>query len=257
MQRINIMGVEVVNETAGEITRQLVQLAEAPFDRCHTVYFLNAHGANLSFRDPTYAQALDNATWILNDGIGVDIAAWLQGRSFKANLNGSDLINEGEFLLLCAERRLRVFLLGARQTVLELAVEYYLQAFPGLLIAGTHHGYFDHQTESASRYIVDRINDSGADILLAGLGNPLQEHWIDAHRTRLYCKLAIGFGASLDQVAGVRPRAPKSWIRMRAEWVYRLLQEPRRLWRRYLFGNNVFLWRAVFRRKGLCAGPDA
>lgn len=252
---IDIMGVPVIDATRRQVTDDLVACALAPFTRCHVVCFLNAHGCNFTFHDAAYVQALRNATWILNDGVGMDIAARLGGRAFTENLNGSDLIDEGDFLHQCARHGLRVFLLGARQATLDRAVTQYAARFPGLEIVGSHHGYFDHLDDAAALPVIEQVNRSGAEVLIVGLGNPLQEIWLDRYRDGLACRLAIACGGSLDQVAGVVPRAPRGWIRLRLEWLFRLGQEPRRLWRRYLIGNGVFLVRALFRRRGLYGRP--
>jgi exopolysaccharide biosynthesis WecB/TagA/CpsF family protein len=251
MEYIEILGVPVVNSNFDDMNQELMNVLDRDFDRCHPVYFLNAHGGNLTFTDPKFAKALKEATYVLNDGIGVDMAAWMKGKKFIANLNGSDLIDEGEFLRMCAERNTPVYILGAKQEVLDLAVKNYKENYPGLNVCGSHHGYFDHYGDDESMPVVEDINNSGAEVLLVGFGNPRQEHWIEAYREHLKCKLAFGFGGSIDQVAKVVPRAPKFWIAIRMEWFFRLCQEPQRLWRRYLIGNVTFLWRALTRQVGL------
>ncbi len=251
MDHIKILGIPVINSTSSVVNKAFTDILSSPFERCYTVYFLNAYGGNLSFEDEAFARALKEADFMLNDGLGVDMAAWMQGRAFKENLNGSDLIDEGEFLKICAARGFTVFILGAKQEVLDLAVANYQANYPGLKVVGSHHGYFNHYADEASLPVVELINQSGADVLLVGFGNPRQEHWINAYKDRLRCKMAIGFGGSIDQVAKVVPRAPKFWISIRMEWLYRLFQEPGRLWKRYLIGNAVFLTRALFRSEGL------
>jgi exopolysaccharide biosynthesis WecB/TagA/CpsF family protein len=255
-RHLQVVGVPVIDATRAQVTADLVDCTLAPFERSHVLCFLNAHGCNFTFHDRAYVRALENATWVVNDGVGMDIAAMLQGRSFTENLNGSDLVDEGDFLRQCAGHGIRVFLLGARQATLDLAVQRYKERFPGLMIAGSHHGYFDHLDDACSLPIVGRINRTGAEVLLVGLGNPLQEIWLDRYRSRLTCRIALACGGSLDQVAGVVPRAPRGWIRLRLEWLYRLGQEPRRLWRRYLIGNALFLVRVVSGRRGLYGRLD-
>jgi len=251
MDHIDILGIPVINSTAKAVNSVFDGILSRPFERCYTVYFVNAYGGNLSFEDKAFAKALKDADFLLNDGLGVDMAAWLRGRKFKENLNGSDLIDEGDFLKICAAKNYTVFVLGAKQEVLDLAVANYRKEYPGLKIVGSHHGYFNHYGDDQSLPVVEAINASGADVLLVGFGNPRQEHWINAYKDRLRCKMAIGFGGSIDQVAKVVPRAPKFWIAIRMEWLFRLFQEPKRLWRRYLIGNIVFLSRALVGSKGL------
>lgn len=253
MKTIEILGVPVVNSNMETMNKVLDDMLAAPFERCHPIYFLNAHGANLTFEDEAFTKALKEATYILNDGIGVDMAAWIKGKAFEENLNGSDLIDEGEFLKICAKKGYKVYILGAKQEVLDLAVTNYKKDYPGLNVVGSHHGYFNHYGDDESLPVVEDINNSGAEVLLVGFGNPRQEHWINAYKEHLKCKMAIGFGGSIDQVAKVVPRAPKFWIAIRMEWFFRLCQEPQRLWKRYLIGNVVFLSRALFRRTGMYA----
>ncbi len=251
MNHINILGIPVINSTADIINGMFADILKKPFQRCYTVYFINAYGGNLSFEDKAFAKALKDADFLLNDGLGLDIAAWVQGKKFQENLNGSDLIDEGEFLKICAAQGFTVFVLGAKQEVLDLCIVNYRKEYPGLKIIGSHHGYFNHYSDEGSLPVVEAINASGADVLLVGFGNPRQEHWINTYKERLRCKLAIGYGGSIDQVAKVVPRAPKFWISIRMEWLFRLFQEPRRLWKRYLIGNTIFITRSIFRRKGL------
>lgn len=253
MEHINILGIPVINSTTREVNSIFDELLAKPFQKCYTVYFVNAYGGNLSFEDRDFARALKEADFLLNDGIGVDMAAWLKGRRFRENLNGSDLIDEGDFLKICAAKGYTVYIVGAKQEVLDLAVANYLKEYPGLKIIGSHHGYFNHYADESSLPVIEQINASGADVLLVGFGNPRQEHWINRYKGQLRCKMAIGYGGSIDQVAKVVPRAPKFWIAIRMEWLFRLFQEPKRLWRRYLIGNTVFLTRALFRREGLYA----
>ena len=250
MDTIEILGIPVINTDFDTMNAELVRMLDAPFEKCHPIYFLNAHGGNLTFTDKEFAKAMANATYVLNDGIGVDMAAWMKGTAFEANLNGSDLIDEGDFLRICADRKTPVFILGAKQDVLDLAVAKYKERYPGLNVCGSHHGYFDHYSAEAAQPVIDKINNSGTEVLLVGFGNPRQEHWIEANREKLKCKMAFGFGGSIDQVAEVVPRAPKFWVNIRMEWFFRLCQEPQRLWKRYLIGNVTFLWRALFRRVG-------
>jgi N-acetylglucosaminyldiphosphoundecaprenol N-acetyl-beta-D-mannosaminyltransferase len=110
-------------------------------------------------------------------------------------------------------------------------------------IAGTHHGYFNHATESEG--IVDLVNRSSADILLVAFGVPLQEKWIAANHSRLQTSVCMGVGGLFDFYSGNTRRAPR-WLReLGLEWVYRILQEPGRMWQRYVVGNPLFLYRVL------------
>jgi N-acetylglucosaminyldiphosphoundecaprenol N-acetyl-beta-D-mannosaminyltransferase len=138
-----------------------------------------------------------------------------------------------------------VFLLGGRPGVADDVAAWVRAHFPGARIAGTAHGYFPADAESA---LVDRINASGAGVLLVAFGAPRQETWIRRNAPRLRVNSALGVGGLFDFYAGRIPRAPQ-WLReLGLEWAYRLYQEPRRMWRRYLVGNVVFLSRVIAER---------
>ena len=110
-------------------------------------------------------------------------------------------------------------------------------------MAGTAHGYFNHRTESDT--VIKEINNSGATILLAGFGAPLQEKWISRHRHELKPLVLMGVGGLFDFYSGTISRAP-DWIReIGFEWAFRMLQEPGRMWRRYVVGNPLFLYRVM------------
>jgi N-acetylglucosaminyldiphosphoundecaprenol N-acetyl-beta-D-mannosaminyltransferase len=115
--------------------------------------------------------------------------------------------------------------------------------YPGLEIAGTHHGYFKPGREE--RDVIDAINRSGAEILFVAFGVPLQEIWIERNRHRLKPSVVIGVGGLFDYYSGRIPRAPLALRRTGLEWLWRLAMEPGRLWRRYLLGNAEFLGRVA------------
>jgi N-acetylglucosaminyldiphosphoundecaprenol N-acetyl-beta-D-mannosaminyltransferase len=148
------------------------------------------------------------------------------------------------FPLLCeqaAKKNLKLFLLGSQPGVAALCAEKITHRFSGLNVAGTQDGYF---REDETQQIIDRINESGADILIVAFGAPLQEMWMDNHRNSLKVPVCIGVGGCLDFFSERIARAPK-WVRkLSMEWVWRLFLEPKRMWRRYIIGNPLFLYRA-------------
>lgn len=205
-----------------------------------TIAFINAHCINMLRRDPAYARALSGAETLLPDGSGLSIAAKLAGKDILANLNGTDL-----FPLICREAAAQeqgLFLLGGRPGVAAGAAAAMQAEVPGLQVCDAQHGFFDEAGEDA---LIARINASGATILLVGLGVPQQEKWIARNRQRIDVPVILGVGGLFDYYSGRIPRAPQ-WMRsIGQEWIWRLMQEPRRMAGRYLIGNPVFLARAV------------
>ena len=198
---------------------------------------------NKCFNDDDYHQILRNMNQVYPDGIGVRLASQMFGNGVKDNINGTDL-----FPLLC-ERLVNtahgIYLLGAREGVAESTAANMVKRYPGLNIAGYQHGYFTPEEEDE---VLDRINTSGADVLMVAMGAPQQERWIARNRARLNVSILMGVGGLFDFYSGRISRAPV-WIReVGLEWVWRLLQEPGRMWRRYVLGNPLFLYR-VWRQK--------
>ncbi|MBB3911416.1 WecB/TagA/CpsF family glycosyltransferase [Sphingomonas desiccabilis] len=202
------------------------------------VAFCNAHTANTADRDPAFAAAMAEAV-VVNDGLGIDLASSvLFGKPFQENLAGTDLVDQ---VLERTAASLRVFLVGSAPGVAEHAARVLRDRVPRHRVVGTAHGFF---TDAETPDLVARIRASGADLVLVGMGHPRQEIWCATHYRELGA-ITMAIGAYLDFLAGEVRRAPHWMRRVRCEWIYRLVQEPRRLWRRYLVGNLRFLARLV------------
>ncbi|HJR44524.1 MAG TPA: WecB/TagA/CpsF family glycosyltransferase [Actinomycetota bacterium] len=214
------------------------------------VAYANAHTLNLASGDPGYAEVLRRAAIVLNDGSGIALAARIQGSRFPANLNGSDF--NPRIVGLAAARGWPVYFLGARPGVAERAAAAMGALYPGLVVSGCRDGYWSPEQNGI---VVESIRASGAGLVMAALGNPLQEEWLDSHLAATGAALGVGVGAFFDFAAGEVPRAPAWMNRWGIEWVFRLAHEPARLWRRYIVGNPLFLARVVRRR--LSGGPSS
>ncbi len=137
-----------------------------------------------------------------------------------------------------AERGFRVFFLGATEKVLRTMLVRLKRRHPELIVAGSRNGYFSDAEESE---VVRQIVESGADVLFLGMGTPKKELWGARNLHRLDVSICQGVGGSFDVVAGVLGRAPRWMQRSGLEWLYRIIQEPGRMWKRYLVTNTVFL----------------
>jgi exopolysaccharide biosynthesis WecB/TagA/CpsF family protein len=213
----------------------LAELRRAIQERTAGIWaFCNAHMVNVAQELPEFRKVLAGAR-IFNDGIGLNVASKiLYGAPFVQNLNGTDFTPE---LLGSFTEPTNIFLLGSAPGVAEQAAEVLSTRYPNVRCVGTQHGFFASEEEPE---IARRIVTSGADLVLAGMGNPVQELWaarnVEAIGAPLLC-----IGAFIDFTAGRVRRAP-DWVRaLQVEWLYRLAQEPRRLGRRYLIGNITFL----------------
>ena len=181
--------------------------------------------------------AVNGCDLITADGQSVVWAARLLGRPLPERVAGIDLMDA--LLVAAAHRGYRVFLLGARPAVLERAERAIVQRFPGIEIVGRHHGYFSPAEEAE---VVGLIEEARPDILFIALETPAKELFLRRNRGRLAVPFAMGVGGAFDILAGVKRRAPRLLRRAGLEWLFRFVQDPRRLARRYVVGNSRFLW---------------
>ena len=186
--------------------------------------------------DAVLRDALLSCDLLLADGQSVVWASRVLGQPLPERVAGIDLF---ESLLAVAARDGRsVYLLGARSDVLERLVEVIAERHPDLRVAGARDGYFGPDESDA---VAAAIRASGADMLFLGISSPIKEIFLARHADDLGVSVLHGVGGSFDVLAGVTRRAPAGWQRLGLEWAYRLLQEPRRLWRRYLRTNSAFI----------------
>lgn len=230
----DIMGIPVHSGRTPEVISYIDgRIAERQSTR---IAFLNAHLSNVCSSDPALASRLNDFI-VLNDGVGVDIARWmLHGRRFEENLNGTDFTSA---FLENTRHDLRVYLFGARADVVRRAAAAITSRWPRHRIVGFHHGFIE--PGHAGR-LSDTIRSVRADLVLVATGSPRQESWI-AENVPVSCGCAMAVGAWFDFVTDTIPRAPEWMRRLRFEWLFRLWLEPRRLARRYLLGNAMFLAR--------------
>jgi N-acetylglucosaminyldiphosphoundecaprenol N-acetyl-beta-D-mannosaminyltransferase len=187
-------------------------------------------------RDAALREAVAGCDVVVADGQSVVWASRLLGAPLPERVAGIDLFQR---LLVEAERRgLPVYFLGAKPEVLAEMIERLLVRFPGLKVAGSHHGYF---SDDEAPQIADAIADSGAKLLFLGMTSPKKETFVARFGQRTGASVVHGVGGSFDVLAGVVRRAPRSWQKLGLEWLYRAAQEPRRLGKRYLATNVAFV----------------
>lgn len=241
-QTVRLFGVDLFDTTVAAASAWIVDRALR--NAATQVSFLNAHCVNVMYRDDKYREAVAGSDRIFADGSGIGIAGRMAGIKFRENVNGTDL-----FPVLCkdaAAASVSLFLFGSQSGVANRAASRMARDNPRLSIAGTHHGFIAGNDEE--NRLIDRINASGAQIVLVGIGVPAQELWITRNRHRLCAPVIIGVGGLFDYYSDRIPRAPLLLRGLGCEWVWRLAMEPRRLARRYLLGNLEFLARLAWMR---------
>jgi exopolysaccharide biosynthesis WecB/TagA/CpsF family protein len=237
-----VLGVPIVRLTPDDALAAIAEASEESPPAL--VAYANAHTLNLAWTDAEYRKLLQmDAAVVLNDGAGVALAARLQGRSFPANLNGSDF--NPRILELAAVRGWSVYFLGARPGVAERAALRLGAHITGLEVVGARDGYFSADEE---QQVAAEVKASGARVIMVAMGNPLQERWLVRNLPATGARLGVGVGAFFDFAAEEVPRAPAWMNRLGVEWVHRLVLDPGRLWRRYVLGNPLFLLRVMRER---------
>ena len=196
-------------------------------------------------RNSELADAVLQSDRIYADGISVVWASRLLGRSLPERIAGIDLMHE----ILASPEGYKIYCLGATQEVLDEVVRQFAKNYPHATVVGSHHGYFTEVDESD---IAMSVAESGADILFVAITSPKKEQFMARWADKMGVPVVHGVGGSFDVVAGLVERAPESWQRMGLEWLYRVKQEPGRLWKRYLVTNTLFaieVVRELFRVK--------
>ncbi|HBH50240.1 MAG TPA: glycosyltransferase [Bacteroidales bacterium] len=210
-------------------------------DTINTISFINAHCFNIAQKNQEYLSALNHSSLLLNDGVGIDIAASFARMKFKENMNGTDLIPK--IIKHAYESGKSIYLMGGVPGIIEQTKTALEKKYPGIKISGTQNGYFKKEDNPA---VLENINNSGAELLIVGMGVPRQELWIHEHKTAFKnIKIAVAGGAIVDFIAGKVKRAPLWMQKLKIEWLFRFINEPKRLFKRYFIGNMVFFMHLI------------
>lgn len=234
MKRINLMGcpmdVATMDETVAVIDESL---AAGRFTQ-HVVVNV-AKLVNMR-KDPELDASVRECDIINIDGMGVVLGARMLGHDVPERVAGVDLFHA--LLAMSADRGYSVYLLGAKDEVVAETARRVQQQYPGLKLVGYHHGYFWDDEQA----MVEKVRASGAQLLFVAITSPKKENFINRWRDQLGVTFVMGVGGTFDVVAGKVKRAPLWMQKYGLEWLYRVLQEPGRMWKRYLVTNSKFAW---------------
>ncbi len=221
-KKADILGIPIDNVTMEEAMAAVKKFLNE--DKVHAIYTPNSEIMMAALQDNSLKETLKAGDLLVPDGAGVVLASKILGNELSERVPGFDLVNN--IFKMSPEMKPSFFLLGAKPGVAEEAAVNIINRFPDVKIAGWHHGYFSENEENE---IIEKINSSGADILLVALGAPKQEKWIHKNKGRFHkVKICIGIGGSLDVFAGKANLAPPFFREHSLEWLYGLYKEPRR-----------------------------
>ncbi|HHY78036.1 MAG TPA: WecB/TagA/CpsF family glycosyltransferase [Clostridiales bacterium] len=231
---VEIVGVNIDKVTFKEAEKICNDFLQQ--DELKMVFTPNSELLVDAVKDPSFAHVLNNGDLVVPDGIGVVLASRFYEAPLKERVAGCDLMNSLLEMAYTQERS--IYFLGGRPGVAEEAVHNLKQKYPGIKVAGYHHGYFDQDEE---KKIIEEIIESKPDIIFVALGAPKQEKWIWDNKDKLPAKIAMGVGGSLDVLAGRVKRAPEFFRKAGLEWFYRLIKEPKRFFRMMKLPKFVLL----------------
>lgn len=217
---------------------------------------INAHSFNTAKKDQLFADALTNGDVLIPDGVSIVKACkWIKAKSQpKERIAGWDLFSfemeklerESEKLRMKSKKSKIVMFMGSSQKVLDLIVKRAAEVYPHLKVVTYSPPYKPEFSDKDNKAIIDAINAANPDLLWIGMTAPKQEKWTYSHWNELNIHCHVGtIGAVFDFFAGTVERAPIWWQEHGLEWLYRLMKEPKRMWRRYIIGNSLFLWNMV------------
>jgi N-acetylglucosaminyldiphosphoundecaprenol N-acetyl-beta-D-mannosaminyltransferase len=244
IRHVEVLGARV---SAVDMTRAVNEIAQwvATGDREY-VCVTGAHGILECSDDPDLTRIHNDAGLVVPDGIPMVWAGRYVGLAEIGRVRGSDLMLA--VLDRAQDEGWRSFFYGGAKGVPEVLADQLRKRFPDMIVAGCYSPPFRPLTPDEDHDVVERINASKADLVWVGLSTPKQERWMAAHRDQLHATALIGVGAAFDYHSGFAREAPVIVQRSGFEWLYRLMCEPRRLWRRYLLGHSRFVWRVLRRR---------
>ena len=234
MERIEFLGAPMDSATMSETVAYIANRIEKREFLQHVVVNV-AKLVNMQ-KDEVLAESVKACDLINIDGMGVVLGARFMGFEIPERVAGVDLFHN--LLDMSAEKHFPVFLLGAEETIVAKTVEKVKQRHRGLEVVGYHHGYFWDD----EKMVVDKIKASGARLLFVAITSPKKENFINKWQDQLGVDFVMGVGGTFDVVAGKVKRAPLWMQNYGLEWLYRVIQEPRRMWKRYFVTNSMFAW---------------
>lgn len=232
-----ITGVKVTSCSRDELNEYICRVARE--GRKEVIPNVNIHCLNIAWKNRWFREFLNSCKLVFCDGDGVRLAATLLGKLIEEKITYNRWI--WNIAQVSATENLTWYLLGSREDVVARAAETLMRVVPDLKIVGFHSGYWE--SESGSAEVVARINRCSPHILVVGMGMPLQEAWLQKNLSDLRINVALTGGAVWEYVAGEAHTTPTLFYVLKLEWLFRMLQEPRRLWRRYLVGIPLFGYR--------------
>ncbi|MBC1287401.1 WecB/TagA/CpsF family glycosyltransferase [Listeria booriae] len=241
-KRIQFLGVNIDTHNLSETVAQIEYHIQTRKPIHHVG--VNADKINLMKQNEKFKKIINASPLVNPDGMSMVLAARILKKPTIERVAGIDVMIH--LLKISAAKGYRVYFLGTSELILKKLLKKVQQDYPSLQIAGYHHGFFKQSEEA---FVVEDIKKAKADILFVALPSPKKEYFIDYYMERMAVPVSMGVGGSFDVIAGEMKRAPMWMQRASLEWIYRMMQEPRRLAKRYIIGNIVFMSHVLREKK--------
>ena len=239
MEKIELLGVGISNVTVEELNAELLKIIRA--EGHEHILNVNVHAMNIAAGNRWFKQFLNEAKINFCDGDGVRLAAKYSGKHIAEKITYNRYIYE--LAAFSSKHGLSWYILGASETTIKNAFKVLGEKYPELNVVGYHHGFL--RDSNIIQGVIDDINEKKPNILILGMGMPLQEEFLHKHSKSMTFNAAFTGGAVFEYVAGEAKMTPDIFYRLKLEWFYRFCQEPGRLFTRYFFGNFYFLFRVL------------
>lgn len=240
---MEILGFRVTLLTEGQFINEIGRIIKE--DRKELVLNVNINAINIGIKNPWMRDLINKSHMVYCDSAGVMWGARILGHRVPERITCADYL--WPLSEYCDREGFSIFFLGSKEGVAEEAVRKLREKYPKLKVAGINSGYFNKVGEENEK-VIEEINSSGANILLLGLGMPLQEEWLRDNWENIDANISINIGACFEFVSGQVKRAPRCMREHSLEWFFRFLLEPRRMFYRYVIGNPLFIFRVIMER---------
>lgn len=240
LSKIDVLSIKIDPITVNDLHKKIEEIIEK--GRKGLILHVNIHCLNLSYKEVWLRDFLNSAEIVVCDGDGVRWGAKMLGQYIPQRITYADWI--WHLCEFCGKRGYSLFFLGAREGVAERAAERLMIKYSDLKVVGIHHGYFQKNGKENTE-VIELINTKKPNILILGLGMPIQERWLCENWERINANIFLTGGAVFDFVSGIVPRCPRWMADNSLEWFFRFIIEPKRMFRRYIIGNPLFFIRIL------------
>lgn len=232
-KRIRLFGISIDNLTLDETLKKIEQFIQEKTPHQHVV--VNVDKILKTQKDENLRKIINNCDLINSDGMAIVLSSKILGKPLKERVTGIDLFYQ--LIEKSIDKEWKVYFLGAKEEIISKTVRKFKNAYPLLKIVGYRNGYWNNDKE-----VLYIIKDAKPDILFVGISSPKKEVFLSRYLREMNVPFVMGVGGTFDIVAGKTNRAPLWMQKLGFEWLFRLIQEPKRLWRRYLIGNTIFIF---------------